>query len=191
MKILLSLLLITTTVFASNSLVAPKSALDTVLETYEHTLSRPVLTLQYGNTISSNQRTILSKIPTQYVSIKKITSDTYYFSVQMHATKKADPEWEQIRLLQNKFTKTLQIKDDDWKISLQGELDWTAKLTVKPSMKELDCYQDNNSVINSYQADFLPSYKQLALNLQIAEHSLSEKQKKRITIGYPTLIVEI
>lgn len=191
MKILLSLLLIILTIFAVHPIVAPKSALDTVLETYEHTLSHPVLTLQYGDTISLRQSERLAKIPKQYVSIKQISTDMYAYSVQMSATKIADPEWEQIRVLQTKFTHALQIKESDWKISLQGEGDPSAKFAVQPSMKRIDTYQDSNSMITSYMTDDLPTYKQLELNLQIAEHVLSEKQKKRITIGYPTLIVEI
>jgi hypothetical protein len=191
MKILLSLLTILITIFAAHSFVAPKSALDTVLETYEHTLSHPVLTLQYGDAISSKQRADLMKIPKRYLSIKKISSDSYYYSVQLSVTKNADPEWEKIRLLQEKFTNTLRIKNADWKISLQGELDSTAKIAVQPAMKQIDVYQDNNSTISSYKTKQLPTYEQLELNLQIAEHSLAGKQKKRITIGYPTLIVEI
>jgi hypothetical protein len=85
----------------------------------------------------------------------------------------------------------MNIEVADWKIALQGELDAKVTLSNGTSLKRIDTYRDNNSMISTYKINHLPTYKHLDFNLQIAEHRLTETQKKRITIGYPTLIVEI
>jgi hypothetical protein len=191
MKILLSLLLILITIFAGHSYVAPKSALDTVLNTYSHSLTRPVLTLQYGASLPLKHRGRLANMPKRYVSVKEMEPGMLYYSIQLDATKKNDPNWEQIRELQKKISHAMNIEDDDWKIALQGEVDAKAILSNGASLKKIDTYRDNNSMISSYKTNLLPTYRHLDFNLQIAEHRLSKTQKKRITIGYPTLIVEI
>ena len=191
MKILLSLLLILITIVAIDTIVAPKSALDTVLDTYEYALTHPTLTLQYGDTLPLKHSKRLASIPKQYLSIKEISPGTLYYCIQLSTTKKADPNWKRIRDLQNKLSHAMHIEDADWKISLQGEGDAKASLSIGSSLKKLDSYQDNNSTISSFKTKHLPTYKQLDFNLQIAEHRLSKTQKKRITIGYPTLVVEI